>query len=92
MWMEEKIGKRINVERTEEALDTDADIISTACPYCITMLSDAVTAKVQAGEAREGIQVLDVAQILQRSLQSGTPVAAATAAPVASEGGEGTTE
>jgi hypothetical protein len=79
--MEEKIGKRINVERTEEALDTDADIISTACPYCITMLSDAVTAKVQAGEAREGIQVLDVAQILQRSLTS--PVAAAATAGTA---------
>jgi Fe-S oxidoreductase len=80
MWMEEKIGKRINVERTEEALLTDADIISTACPYCITMLSDAVTAKIQAGEAREGIQVLDVSQILARSLAApsvGEPVGAA---------------
>jgi Fe-S oxidoreductase len=79
MWMEEKIGKRINVERTEEALDTDADIISTACPYCITMLSDAVTAKIQSGEAREGIQVLDVSQILARSLKA--PVPAGAAAP-----------
>ena len=69
MWMEEKIGKRINVERTDEALALDPDIISTACPYCITMLSDAVTAKIQSGEAREGIQVLDVSQILARSLQ-----------------------
>ncbi len=76
MWMEEKIGKRINVERTEEALDTDADIISTACPFCITMLSDAVTAKVQAGEAREGVQVLDVSQILAKSLAA--PVATGT--------------
>ncbi|HUR51571.1 MAG TPA: (Fe-S)-binding protein [Mycobacteriales bacterium] len=83
MWMEEKIGKRINVERTEEALDTDADIISTACPYCITMLSDAVTAKVQSGEAREGIQVLDVSQILARSLAAPTPVARTTEAPLA---------
>ena len=39
MWMEEKIGKRINVERTEEALELDPDVISTACPFCITMLS-----------------------------------------------------
>jgi Fe-S oxidoreductase len=70
MWMEEKIGKRINVERTEEALDTDADIISTACPFCITMLSDAVTAKIQSGDAREGVQVLDVSQILARSLKA----------------------
>ena len=43
MWMEEKIGKRINVERTEEALELDPDVISTACPFCITMLSDALT-------------------------------------------------
>ena len=68
MWMEEKIGKRINVERTDEALATDADLISTACPFCIVMLSDAVTAKVQEGSAKEGVQVLDVSQILARSL------------------------
>jgi Fe-S oxidoreductase len=81
MWMEEKIGKRINVERTEEALNTDADIISTACPYCITMLSDAVTAKIQSGDAREGIQVLDVSQILARSLKA--PAAAVEEVSVA---------
>src|SRR4051812_43922336 len=68
MWMEEKIGKRINVERTDEALSTDADLISTACPFCIVMLSDAVTAKQQDGSAKEGVQVLDVSQILARSL------------------------
>jgi Fe-S oxidoreductase len=68
MWMEEKIGKRINVERTEEALATDADLISTACPFCIVMLSDAVTAKQADGSAKEGVQVLDVSQILARSL------------------------
>ncbi|MDT7538547.1 MAG: hypothetical protein QOI82_2132, partial [Actinomycetota bacterium] len=72
MWMEEKIGKRINVERTDEALATDADLISTACPFCIVMLSDAVTAKQQSGEAKEGVQVLDVSQILARSL-AGAP-------------------
>jgi Fe-S oxidoreductase len=68
MWMEEKIGKRINVERTEEALELDPDVISTACPFCITMLSDAVTSKKQAGEAKEHVEVLDVSQILLRSL------------------------
>jgi Fe-S oxidoreductase len=73
MWMEEKIGKRINVERTEEALDTDADIISTACPFCITMLSDAVAEKQQSGGAREGVQVLDVSQILAQSLKAPAP-------------------
>ncbi|MGI8697127.1 MAG: heterodisulfide reductase-related iron-sulfur binding cluster, partial [Mycobacteriales bacterium] len=68
MWMEEKIGKRINTERIDEALGLDPDVVSTACPYCLVMLSDAVTAKQQTGEAREDVQVLDVAQLLQRSL------------------------
>jgi Fe-S oxidoreductase len=71
MWMEEKIGKRVNVERTEEALGLDPDLISTACPFCMVMLSDAVTAKQAEGAAREDVAVLDVAQILQQSL--GTP-------------------
>ncbi len=78
MWMEEKIGKRINIERTEEALALDPDVISTACPYCMVMLSDAVTQKKQEGAAREEVAVLDVAQILHRSLASGgEPQAAA---------------
>jgi len=68
MWMEEKIGKQVNVERTEEALATGADIVSTACPFCMVMLSDAVTAKQQSGDASAHVQVLDVAQILARSL------------------------
>ncbi len=68
MWMEEKIGKHINVERTDEALGLDPDLISTACPFCMVMLSDAVTAKQQAGSAKDGVQVLDVSQILARSL------------------------
>ncbi len=67
-WMEEKIGKRINVERTDEALGLDPDLISTACPFCMVMLSDAVTAKKADGSAKEHVQVLDVAQILQQSL------------------------
>ena len=71
MWMEEKIGKRINVERTEEALELDPDVISTACPFCITMLSDALTAKQQEGKAGEHVEVLDVSQILLRSLAAG---------------------
>ena len=42
MWMEERIGKRINTERIDEALGTDPDTISTGCPYCLVMLGDAV--------------------------------------------------
>src|SRR5439155_13585076 len=67
-WMEEKIGKRVNVERTDEALGLDPDVISTACPFCMVMLSDAVTQRVSEGAAREDVKVLDVAQILQQSL------------------------
>ncbi|MDT4932511.1 MAG: hypothetical protein QOK11_403 [Pseudonocardiales bacterium] len=67
-WMEEKIGKRINRERTDEAIGLDPDLISTACPFCMVMLSDAVAEKKGDGSAKEHVQVLDVAQILQQSL------------------------
>ena len=56
-------------------LALDPDVVSTACPYCMVMLSDAVTAKKQSGEAREDVEVLDVAQILRRSLAVPDPVA-----------------
>ncbi len=73
-WMEEKIGKRINVERTEEALGLDPDLISTACPFCMVMLSDAVNSKKASGDAREDVAVMDVAQILAQSLGAGASV------------------
>jgi len=76
MWMEERIGKRINDERVDEALALDPDTVSTACPFCLVMLSDAVTAKQQEGTARDGVQVVDVAQLLLRSVR---PAQAATA-------------
>jgi len=75
-WMEEKIGKRINMERTDEAIGLDPDLISTACPFCMVMLSDAVTAKKADGSAKEHVQVLDVAQILQQSLAAAAPAVA----------------
>ncbi len=73
MWMEERIGKRINTERIEEALALSPDTISTACPYCLVMLGDAVSAKKSSGEAKETLEVVDVAQLLARSV---TPVGA----------------
>jgi Fe-S oxidoreductase len=69
MWMEERIGKRINTERIEEALATEPDTISTSCPYCLVMLGDAVSAKKAAGEAKESLEVVDVAQLLARSVR-----------------------
>ena len=67
--MDETIGKRINRERTDEAIGLDPDLISTACPFCMVMLSDALLEKVADGSAKEHVQVLDVAQILQQSLR-----------------------
>jgi Fe-S oxidoreductase len=65
MWMEEKIGKRINIERTEEALATGTRTIAVGCPFCTTMIGDGVTAKGQQDE----VEVVDVATVLLRSLE-----------------------
>jgi Fe-S oxidoreductase len=65
MWMEEKIGKRINIERTEEALSTGAKTIAVGCPFCYTMIGDGVTAKAQ----QDNVEVIDVATVLLRSLK-----------------------
>jgi Fe-S oxidoreductase len=73
MWMEERTGKRINAERIDEALTTDPDTVSTACPYCLVMLGDAVSEKKSSGEARESLQVVDVAQLLARSIVPAEP-------------------
>ncbi len=73
MWMEETIGKRVNMERTAEALGTGADVVSTACPYCMIMLDDAV----RANAKEEEVRVLDLSQLVEESL--GAPVASTTA-------------
>ena len=80
MWMEERIGKRINTERIEEALALNPDTISTACPYCLVMLGNAVNAKKSSGEARETLEVVDVAQLLARSVSPAASPAGAGAA------------
>jgi Fe-S oxidoreductase len=69
MWLEERTGKRINEERIDEALALDPDTISTACPYCMVMLGDAVNAKKAAGQAKETLEVIDVAQLLVRAVK-----------------------
>lgn len=73
MWMEERIGKRINNERVDEALSLNPDIVSTACPFCLVMLTDSVNGKKNEGKAKESIQVVDVAQLLLESVK--TPAA-----------------
>jgi Fe-S oxidoreductase len=65
MWMEENIGKRINKLRCEQLLETGAKTLATACPYCLTMLEDAVKDK----NLEEQITVLDVSELMSRSIK-----------------------
>ena len=71
--MEERIGKRINIERIDEALATGPDTVSTACPYCLVMLGDAIAAKKASGDAPESLEIVDVAQLLARSVRPAQP-------------------
>lgn len=54
--------KEVNIERTEEALETGASIIAAACPFCMTMMSDGVKNKEKEGQ----VQVLDIAELIAR--------------------------
>jgi len=73
MWMEEKTGKRVNVERTEEALRTKADTVGTACPFCMTMLTDGLKEKDPSG----AVKVKDIAEILLESVEGNDQAASA---------------
>ena len=69
MWMEERIGERINENRTREAVATGADQIAVGCPFCRVMLDDGLTSAQSRGEAGEAVEVLDVAQMLLASVK-----------------------
>ena len=63
MFKEEEKGEtRVNVERSQEAIETDASVIASACPFCNTMLTDGV----KLAEKEENVQVLDIAEIVAR--------------------------
>ncbi|MCU0373478.1 MAG: heterodisulfide reductase-related iron-sulfur binding cluster [Ignavibacteria bacterium] len=64
MFMEENEGKRVNIERAEEAISTGANTIASACPFCMTMLTDGIKAK----EKTDSVKVKDVAEIIADSL------------------------
>jgi len=63
MWMEEKLGSRINLNRVDEAIATGAEEVAVGCPFCRVMISDGMVAK------ESSVEVLDVAQIMLRSVK-----------------------
>lgn len=65
MWLEETEGKRVNIARTEQALAVNPSIISSGCPYCLTMMSDGA----KALEVEEQVSTLDIAEILAQSIE-----------------------
>ncbi|MFQ5838510.1 MAG: heterodisulfide reductase-related iron-sulfur binding cluster [Thermoplasmata archaeon] len=65
MWMEETVGKRINVERTEEVVRTGAKALCTACPFCMTMMDDGIK---NVGKEEE-LQALDLAEVVANYLE-----------------------
>jgi Fe-S oxidoreductase len=64
MWMDENIGKRINLHRLEEALTTNPEWIATACPFCVTMFDDAIKDK----GVEESVKIWDIAEIVEQAL------------------------
>ncbi|GMT42373.1 MAG: electron transporter [bacterium] len=64
MWMEEKIGQRINIARANELMAANPTVIATACPFCMTMITDGV----KAGSAKTDVPVKDVCEILLERL------------------------
>ena len=71
MWMEERVGTRINANRTAEAVATGAQKIAIGCPFCRVMLSDGLAAQQDEGTAGADIEVVDVAQMLLAAVNRG---------------------
>lgn len=63
MFMEEHIGKRINITRTEQALDTHAGIVASSCPFCMTMMTDGMKSK----EMLDKVKVMDIAELMDQA-------------------------
>jgi Fe-S oxidoreductase len=66
MWIEEDPDKRVNLLRTEQALQTDPEVIAVSCPFCMTMLGDGIKAK----QLEEKVQTLDVMEIVDKVTRS----------------------
>jgi Fe-S oxidoreductase len=66
MWLETDAETRINQYRLQDALDAQADVVATACPYCLLMFDDAIRSK----GIGEQVQVMDIAEVLDRQMNS----------------------
>jgi len=64
MWMEERIGEKVNHRRLTHVEESGAKAVATACPYCLIMFDDAAKTK-----DREGIRRYDIAELVERSLE-----------------------
>jgi Fe-S oxidoreductase/nitrate reductase gamma subunit len=64
-WMEERIGKRISEMRIEQVVETKADMVASACPYCLQMFEDAIKAK----GVEETLKARDISEILLESME-----------------------
>lgn len=89
MWMEEKLGSRINANRLDEALGTGAKTVAIGCPFCRVMLSDGLTAAQHDGRAGEEVQVLDVSQMLLDAVRRGDPAPSGSGDGDSSDGDSG---
>jgi Fe-S oxidoreductase len=66
--MEERIGQRISEARIEQVIETKADVVATACPYCLQMFEDAIKAK----EAEGSLKAFDIAELLATTIVTDT--------------------
>jgi Fe-S oxidoreductase len=64
IWMEERKGRRVNQVRTEEAINTGADAVAVACPFCIQMFEDAIPA-LQGEDAPKRLRAYDISELLE---------------------------
>ena len=69
MWMEEEPDKRVNIRRTEQVIEAKADIVATACPYCLAMFEDGLKTK----EVAETVKAKDLSELVLESLALDKP-------------------